>query len=76
MILTPTTDLSPFAGQRVVINHVRTAKVGVIRHGATARSEHLHGGVFGDWVEDPHAGCRGGSAAFWLEYGSDLEVFR
>lgn len=77
MILNPTTDLTPFAGARVTArtgDGPVTAKIGTIRHGADARSQVLHGGVYGLCVEEAHAGCRGGSTAFWWPYGSDLSL--
>jgi hypothetical protein len=74
VILDPATDLTPFAGQRVTIDHFRAARIGLIHHGAEASREALHEGVWGNCIDDPHGDCRGGSTAFWWPYGTDLEV--
>lgn len=74
MLITPTTDLTQFRGQRVVINHLRGAVITDIRHGNTSPFESLHGGVGGMCLEDPHGTCRGGSTAFWWPYGTDLTI--
>lgn len=74
MILTPTTDLTVYAGKRVFINYGRGALICSIHHGAESRFESLRNGVGGDCIEDPHGDCRGGSTAFWWPYGADLEL--
>jgi hypothetical protein len=72
MIIDSTTDLTPFAGARVTIDHHRTARILDIRHCADSSFEELRNGVGGSCVEDPHGDCRGGSTAFWWPYGTDL----
>jgi hypothetical protein len=72
VIIQPSTDLAPFAGQRVVIDHVRGVRIQTIRHDAELRNSALKGGVGGMCIEDPHGDCRGGSTAFWYPYGTDL----
>ncbi len=74
MNVQPITDLTPFTGARVVIDHTRTARVTTIKHGAESRLPELRDGVGGLCIEDPHPGCQGGSTAFWWPYGTDLEL--
>ncbi len=71
MIVTEHTDLFPFIGQRVTVDHTRTVRVELIAHGVTDR---VKGGAYGMCIEDPHGDCRGGATAFWWPYGTDLEV--
>lgn len=74
MIIDPSTDLAQFIGCRVVVDHVRTARIITIRHCVDSVNEGLRHGFGGDCVEDPHGDCRGGSTAFWWPYGTDLKV--
>lgn len=76
MILTPSTDLTMFAGKRVVIDHVRTAQVFDIHHGVEAKhtGEALRDGAWGACWYDRHGDDRGGNRSFWWPYGTDLEV--
>lgn len=76
MIIDRTTDLAQFAGARIVINGVRGARIGTIRHGAEAthQIEALRGGIWGECIDDPHGDCRGGATAFWWPYGTDLII--
>ncbi len=68
------TDLTQFAGKRVVIDHFRAARIQTIRHDTEFRNPALKGGIGGMCVEDPHGDCRGGVTAFWWPYGTDLEL--
>lgn len=76
MIIQPSTDLTQFAGRHVTVDHVRTARIYVIRHGAEATHcvEQLRGGVWGDCWYDRHGDDQGGNSSFWLPYGTDLAV--
>lgn len=74
MIIQPTTDLTQFAGKRVLIGGVRGALICDIRHRGDSPFEELRDGVGGICIEDPHGTCRGGSTAFWWPYGTNLEV--
>ncbi len=75
MIIDRSTDLTQFAGKRVVINRERGALITAIRHcQAGSRFPELDAGVGGMCIEDPHGDCRGGNTAFWWPYGTDLTL--
>lgn len=75
MIIDQSTDLTQFAGKRVVVNHFdRRARIQTIRHDHEYDNPRLSGGFGGMCVEDPHGDCRGGSTAFWWPYGTDLTI--
>lgn len=54
MVITPTTDLTPFKGARVVISGFRYARIADINHGADAQhtGDALAGGVWGLMFEE------------------------
>lgn len=74
MVITPTTDLTPFVGKRVCINNFRYAVIERIDHGRVARDKNLHGGVWGLMYEEPRDGYRGCNTAFFFDYDCTIEL--
>lgn len=76
MIIEPDTDLAQFIGKRVTVDHVRTFRIAMIRHGAEATHcvDELGDGVWGEGWYERHGDDPGGNSAFWWPYGTDLEV--
>lgn len=76
MIVTPTTDLTPFTGRRVTFSGGRIARLQTVHHGAEATRfpRELAGGIWGDLIEEATNHYLGGASSYWLPYGTDLTI--
>lgn len=72
MEIYPHTNLTPLIGQRVIISGFRFATIDSIHHGAAARHAALRNGVWGLLREEPRPDFRGGSSAFYFDYGISM----
>jgi hypothetical protein len=75
MVITPTTDLTPFVGPRVCIA-ARYGRIHAIHHAAEATlcADALRGGVWGAMTIEPIPADRGGNTAFYYPYGTTVEI--